>query len=193
LPYRIEAGYLTLARVSIAQDQVEAVLDLLHRLQQAAESDQRTGSLIEILVLCALARWAQGDPTGALADLERALTLAEPENYCRVFLDEGKAMAELLRQARRGLLPDYVDKLLAAFPTDESRQWAPDLLPEPLSERELEVLQLVATGASNQDIAGQLFIALSTVKKHVGNILVKLDTPNRVQAIARARELGLLP
>jgi LuxR family maltose regulon positive regulatory protein len=193
LPYRIEAGYLTLARVSIAQDQVEAVLDLLHRLQQAAESDQRTGSLIEILVLCALARWAQGDPTGALADLERALTLAEPEGYCRVFLDEGKAMAELLRQARRGLLPDYVDKLLAAFPTDESRQWAPDLLPEPLSERELEVLQLVATGASNQDIAGQLFIALSTVKKHMGNILVKLDTPNRVQAIARARDLGLLP
>jgi LuxR family maltose regulon positive regulatory protein len=102
-------------------------------------------------------------------------------------------MVHLLRQARqRGIFADYVERLLGAF-ADEARALEPEhVLPDPLSEREMEVLRLVATGASNKDIAGELFIALSTAKKHVGNILVKLDTPNRVQAIARGRELGLL-
>jgi LuxR family maltose regulon positive regulatory protein len=149
--------------------------------------------VIELLLLQALLCQAQGNHTGALTILERALRLAEPEGYVRLFVDEGEPMAALLRHARqRGLFLNYVDNLLAAFPTDESKQRPADLLPEPLSERELEVLRLVATGVSNQEIADQLFIALSTVKKHVGNILVKLDTPNRVQAIARARDLGLL-
>lgn len=103
-------------------------------------------------------------------------------------------MAALLRQARlQEIFPNYVDKLLSAFPAGEPRPGVANLLPEPLSERELEVLRLVATGATNKDIAEQLFITVATVKKHVSNMLVKLDTPNRTQAVARARELGLLP
>jgi LuxR family maltose regulon positive regulatory protein len=102
-------------------------------------------------------------------------------------------MAELLRQARRsGIYPDYAGRLLSAFDAGVPGLTVRGLLPEPLSDRELEVLRLVAAGASNKEIAVALFIALPTVKKHMGHILVKLDTHNRVQAITRARELGLL-
>jgi LuxR family maltose regulon positive regulatory protein len=197
------AGYLqrlTLARLRLAQSrlgQPELFLlqttEMLNQLLALKEREGWWGQVIELLLLQALVGQLQGNYAGALTILERALRLAEPEGYVRLFVDEGEPMAALLRQARqRGLFLNYVDNLLAAFPTDESKQRPADLLPEPLSERELEVLRLVATGVSNQDIAGQLFIALSTVKKHVGNILVKLDTPNRVQAITRARDLGLL-
>jgi len=211
--YSHEAEYLTLARVFIAQGQAEAVLALLHRLQQAAEADRRTGSLIEILTLGALARQAQGDLTGALAALESALTLAEPEGYLRTFVDEGTPMADLLHQARsRGIRPAYVDKLLAAFdlrrpildtsPPSEIKTPKPVLseakgseiqnLLEPLSPRELELLRLVADGRSNQEIAQALFLAIGTVKKHLNNIFGKLGVSNRTQAVARARELELL-
>jgi len=189
-----EEEYLTLARVLSAQGRRAEALSLLNRLLQTAEAEERMGSAIVILILQALILQTQDNTARALKCLERALALAEPEGYCRAFLDEGRPMAELLRRAeQRGLFPNYVHKLLSAFPAAESTPSPADLLPEPLSERELEVLRLVATGASNQEIAGQLFIALSTAKKHVGNILVKLDTPNRIQAVARARELGLLP
>src|SRR5690606_4263002 len=115
------------------------------------------------------------------------------EGYCRVFVDEGEPMARLLRLAlRQGIYPNYTTRLLGAFEGGVPGRVAGDLLPEPLSERELEVLRLAATGASNKEIAVALFIALPTVKKHMGHILVKLDTQNRVQAITRARELGLL-
>ena len=192
--YSHEGEYLTLARVVIAQGHAEKVIDLLRRLHLTAESDQRTGSLIEILILCALAWQDTGDLTNAVSAIEQALTLAEPEGYVRTFVDEGEPMAKLLRQVRqRGLFPHYVDKLLATVAAKESKPWGVDLLPEPLSEREMEVLQLVAAGASNKEIADQLFIAVTTVKKHISNMLVKLDTPNRTQAAARARELGLLP
>jgi LuxR family maltose regulon positive regulatory protein len=208
-PYRLEAGYLTLARVFIAQGQTEAVLDLLHRLQQEAGSGQRTGSLIEILILCALARHGQGDTSSALAALESALALAEPQGYVRTFVDEGVAMAELLRQAQsRGIRPNYVNKLLAAFGAEdakrgsggvEERQASPlplrptaPLLVDPLSERELELLRLIAAGRTNQEIAQELFLAVGTVKKHLNNIFGKLGVGSRTQAIARARELDLL-
>lgn len=186
--------YCTLARLQIVRAKQDEALLLLDRLLVTAQHSGQFRTVIEILGLQALAWRAHDNIAEALASLKRALNLAQPEGFCRVFLDEGRPMAELLQQARqRGLFPNYVDKLLAAFAAAESTPGAADLLPEPLSQRELDVLHLVATGASNQDIADQLFIALSTAKKHVSNILVKLDTPNRVQAVARARELGLLP
>jgi LuxR family maltose regulon positive regulatory protein len=179
---------------------------LLRLLQQAAESDRRTGSLIEILVLGALAQQAQGDLTGALTALESALALAEPEGYLRIFVDEGAAIAKLLRQAQsRGIRPNYVSKLLAAFGAEEQRSGGADerqgsplplrppapLLIEPLTERELELLRLVAAGFTNQEIAKELFLAVGTVKKHLNNIFGKLGVNNRTQAVARGRELDL--
>ena len=208
--YSHEAEYLTLARVFIAQSQTETALNLLHRLQQAAESDQRNGSLIEILILSGLARQVQGDTNSALTSLESALTLAEPEGYVRTFVDEGGSMSKLLRQAQsRGIRPDYVSKLLAAFsdfrfeisdfgldPDDRSKIQIPNSkiqnLVEPLSQRELELLRLVADGYSNQEIAQELFVAVGTVKKHLNNIFGKLGASSRTQATARARELNLL-
>ena len=127
--------------------------------------------------------------------------MAEPEGYVRTFVDEGPAMAtllsEVLRVRQRGpLAPDipayYLRKLLAALDQDASHI-APDAeLPEPLSEREMEVLALLAAGKSNRQIAKELFVALSTVKTHIKNIYTKLDAHNRTQAVSRARELGLL-
>jgi LuxR family maltose regulon positive regulatory protein len=207
LPYRLEAGYLTLAAVFIAQGQAEAVLDLLHRLQQAAEADQRTGSLIAILELCALAWQAHGDTGAALAELESALILAEPQGYVRAFVDEGAPMRALLSEYRLRLIREsrpisngdvghllaYTNKLLAALPSPDAPA-QPPVSPylDPLSERELEVLSLIATGASNREIADTLVLAVSTVKKHVSNILSKLNATSRTQAVAEARALGLL-
>jgi LuxR family maltose regulon positive regulatory protein len=145
-------------------------------------------------VLQSLVSAVQGRSDEAFTRLERALGLAESEGFVRIFVDEGKPMAALLRQGRRQTLyPAYVDALLAAFPAGEAPETRPELLPEPLSERELEVLGLMAGGLTNKAIGDQLFIALTTVKKHIGHILVKLDAANRGQAVARARELGLLP
>jgi LuxR family maltose regulon positive regulatory protein len=109
--YSHESEYLTLARVFIAHGQAETALDLLEPLCQAAEADQRSGSLSEILLLQALARHTQDDTSGTLTVLERALTLAEPEGYVRLFVDEGEPLAELLRQAQsQGISPDYLNK-----------------------------------------------------------------------------------
>jgi LuxR family maltose regulon positive regulatory protein len=140
--------------------------------------------------------------------LERALTLAEPEGLMRIFLDEGPPMARLLHQAAaRGVVPEYVARLLAAFEMADDRRPTTDrelpasslahrpssALVEPLSERELEVLQLVAEGLTNQEIASRLYLSLNTVKVHTRNIYGKLDVHSRTQAIARSQELGLLP
>ena len=132
--------------------------------------------------------------------LHRALALAEPRGFIRIFVDEGPPMARLLYEAlSRGIAPDYVRQLLAAFPDAEPEQRdssdtqipESDLI-EPLSERELEVLALLADGLTNREIASRLFLALNTVKAHTGNIYGKLDVHNRTQAVARARTLGLL-
>jgi LuxR family maltose regulon positive regulatory protein len=149
-------------------------------------------------VLRALALHAQGDRTGAFSTLERALMLAEPEGYVRLFMDEGAPMLALLRQAHaRGMAPGYVTTLLAASgwqgavasPLHASR--ASSLI-EPLTEREREVLQLLGAGASNRDIASRLVLSVGTVKKHISNICGKLSVQSRTQAIARARALDLL-
>ncbi len=208
LSYLREFEHITLARVLIAQYRSDGVdgsihgaVRLLERLLRAAEEGGRTGSVIEILALQALAHEAQGDIPAALAPLERALVLGEPEGYVRIFVDEGQPMARLLYEALSlGIAPDYVRQLLAAFPCAEPEQTASlktqasksDLI-EPLSERELEVLQLIAEGLTNPEIASRLFLALNTVKGHTRNIYGKLNVHSRTQAIARAQALGLLP
>ena len=213
LSYLREFEHITLARVRIAQvdsDPAERSLHepqaLLERLLNAAEEGERTGSVIEILVLQALAHHAQGDIPAALVPLERALTLAEPEGYVRIFVDEGSPMAQLLQTAAaHGIVPDYVARLLSVWeagrqgedgpsPSRVSPAPSPPAQPlsEPLSERELEVLRLIAQGLSNRDISERLFRALSTVKGHNRNIFGKLQVRSRTEAVARARELDLL-
>jgi LuxR family maltose regulon positive regulatory protein len=153
-------------------------------------------------VLQALAHEVQGNYPPALVSLERALTLAEPEGYVRIFVDEGLPMARLLSEAAaHGVMPDYIGKLLAVFEAEkqksEDKSYLPPVSPaqpliEPLSQRELEVLQLIAQGLSNREIGERLFLALDTIKGHNRRIYDKLQVQSRTEAIARARELGLL-
>ena len=211
LSYLHEFDHITLVRVLLARYQsdrvdgaISGVVGLLDRLLKAAEEGGRMGSAIEILVLQAIAHQAQGDLPAALLPLQHALALAEPEGYIRIFLDEGSSMMQLLRQAcaygimpRQGL-PNYTDKLLAAFEAEKRKsEDKPDLPPaqpliEPLSQRELKILQLIAQGLSNRQIGERLFLALNTVKGHNRKIFDKLQVQSRTEAIARARELGLL-
>ena len=206
LSYLHEFDHITLARVLLARYQsdradgsISEVMGLLERLLKAAEEGGRKGSVIEILVLQAIAYHAQGDLPAALLPLQHALALAEPEGYVRMFLDEGSSMMQLLREASaREIMPDYTDKLLAAFEAEKRKsEDKPDLPPaqpliEPLSQRELEILQLIAQGLSNREIGERLFLALDTVKGHNRRIFDKLQVQSRTEAIARARELGLL-
>lgn len=210
LSYLQEFEHITLARVLIAQYKSERVersiheaMGLLERLLQAAEDGKRMGSVIEILVLQALAYEAQGDSPTALAPLERALTLAEPEGYVRVFVNEGRPMAQLLSEAAaHGIMPGYTGRLLAALEAEaqksEDESYPPPArlaqpLAEPLSRRELEVLRLVARGLSNREISERLFLALDTVKGHNRRIFGKLSVQRRTEAIVKARSLGILP
>ena len=194
LTYMSEFGHITLARILLAQrdDRSVGKVDaLLERLLDAAEQGGRTGSAIEILVLQALARRLLGDIPAALLPLERALTLAELEGYVRIFVDEGTAMRDLLHHAVvQGISGVYARGLLAAF-NDGAPQpavSAPDIvagLAEPLTARETEILWLVAAGMRNQEIAGQLVISLSTVKRHIANTYGKLGVTHRTEAVAR--------
>jgi LuxR family maltose regulon positive regulatory protein len=188
-----EVEYLTLARLHIAQGEYLAAEPVLLKLQQQATADKREGSLIEILIVQALAFAAQERENAALAALGQALDLAEREGYIRLFLDEGAPLAALLRRAvSHNLHTDYALHLLDAM-GDGALATAPlQPLPEPLSERELEVLRRVAAGYSNGEIAQELVVALSTVKRHISNIYGKLNVGSRTQAIAKAKELGLL-
>jgi len=175
---------------------IHEAMDLLDRLLQAAEEGERTGSMIEILTLQALAHGAQGDKPSALVPLERALTLAKSEGYVRIFVDERLPMAKLLNEAsNQGIEPDYTRKLLAAFkPKEQSDTRLPSQpLVEPLSERELEVLQLVAQGLTNRQISDRLFLALDTIKGHNRRIFSKLNVKNRAQAVSKAISLRILP
>jgi len=212
ISFQREGSYLVLARVLLARSASDRALGLLERLDALADSQGRTGSLIKIRALRSLALQATGDHQGALTLLAEALSLAAPEGYVRVFVDEGAPMASLLgrlaaptqreRAAAAENVPrDYLAWLLASFRPAAARsshlagRTGAGLLPglvEPLSERELEVLGLLATGRSNQQIAEELVVVLDTVKKHVSRILDKLGVANRTQAVARARELQLL-
>jgi LuxR family maltose regulon positive regulatory protein len=201
LPFLHETEYIVLARILMAQGRLNETIRLLLRLLEAAEAGGRTSRVIEILMLQALARQAQGNTVQAITTLEQALSLTEPGGFIRIFVDEGPSMTRLLYEAlNSGIAPDYVRRLLAAFPIIEPEQPAPSKtqvpkseLVEPLSERELEVLQLLAEGLTNQEIAARLFLTLNTVKVHTRNIYSKLNVHSRTQAIARSQELGLLP
>ncbi len=209
-----ELEYLTLARLALAQGEPGQALALLQWLEREAAQRGRTRRLIEILALEAVATSQVGvqegkpDPSAdALSPLGRALALAEPEGYMRTFLDEGPPMARLLYQAaERGIAVDYVGQLLAAFAGEKQRFEAPQgttSLPrslaepvglvEPLSERELEVLALIAEGLSNREVAERLYISLSTVKSHTASIYGKLGVHSRTEAVARAHAWGILP
>jgi LuxR family maltose regulon positive regulatory protein len=211
--------HAVLARILIAQERLDEANRLLPRLVEAAEAGGRTSKAIEILNLQALALQAGGELARAMAPLERALALAEPGGFVRIFVDEGPPMAQLLHTAAtQGMMPKYTAKLLAAFEggtkadadahirrtaEDEGECFvvrpsspAPSTvegLVEPLSEREIEVLQLIAEGLSNREIASRLFLSLNTVKAHSRNIYGKLGVHSRTQAVVRARALGFLP
>jgi ATP/maltotriose-dependent transcriptional regulator MalT len=207
--YSREQAYLLLARVLLAQGDPGPALTLLQRLLGGAVSQGRTGSIIEIQALRALALAAHGDQAGALAALSEAVTLGRRPGYVRVFADEGAPMRALLGQlpaarpnqqhAADGIDPGYLTAILRACGQPDAappqrRAGAPvPGLAEPLTERELEVLRLLAAGRSNQRIARELVVALDTVKKHVTHVLGKLGAANRTEAAARARELGLIP
>ncbi len=195
LSFRDVSEYSVLARVLIAQGRLDEALGLLARLLKMTEAAGAMLVVIQVLVLQAMALQVQGEVDQALTALERALSLAKPEGYVRTFIDEGAPMAALLRTAAsRGMVLDYVGKLLAAFEeaASPSLPRPSPLLIEPLSERELEVLRLLAAGLSNREIAEELFLALGTVKKHINNIYGKLNVYKRTEAVARARELSLL-
>jgi LuxR family maltose regulon positive regulatory protein len=209
--YPREHEHLVLARVLLATQAPDQALGLLERLYAKAAAQRRTGSVIQIRTLQALARSAGGDQPGALTALAQALTLAAPEGYQRVFIDEGPPMAALLRElaGRRPERPaaadavprDYLARLADAFdqaglpirPPVRAGGLVVAGLVEPLTERELEVLGLLAAGAPNRAIARELVITLDTVKRHVSHLFSKLEVTNRTQAVTRARELGLLP
>jgi LuxR family maltose regulon positive regulatory protein len=206
LSYLGEFEHITLARVLIAPHQndplagsIHQAFALLERLLQAAEAGGRMGSVIEILVVEALAFQAQGNVSQALASLERALALAEPEGYVRIFVDEGERMRSLIEKQSRSqdkTFPGYVDKLLAAFarPTAIPQPKTNDLqstIIEPLSERELEVLGLLRTELSGPEIASELIVSLNTLRTHTKNIFNKLGVNNRRAAVRRAEELDL--
>jgi len=194
-----ELEQLAVARALLGLNQPARALPLLRQLQDMAEEAGRMWGLIENLLLQAQALQMEGDLDQAVSTLGRALSLAEPEGYVRSFVDEGEPMVRLLRRAlAEGIAPSYVSKLLVAF--GESAQPVPPAaqalvdqpLVDPLTERELEVLRLIAAGLSNREIAQELFVAVSTVKTHINHIYGKLDTKSRIKAVAKARRLGLL-
>jgi LuxR family maltose regulon positive regulatory protein len=192
--------YVVLARILIAQGWADETAKLLQRLLEAAETGERTTRVIEILILQAMVFQSVGDTSQTMVALEQALTLAEPRGFVRIFVDEGPTMARLLHEAlNHGIAPDYVCRMLAAFPVAESEltdlsksQGLQTELFEPLSERELEVLQLIAEGLTNPEIAIRLYLSVNTVKAHTRNIYGKLDSHSRMQAVANARAFGIL-
>jgi len=193
---------LVWARLLIAKNEISQTLQLLNQLLPKAEKAERKGRVIEILILQALALHKQGNTNEALPVLERALGLAQSEGYIRLFLDEGQSAAHLLeivqqkikrakKEAADKLVTEYVKKLLLEFKVGVTLK-KDEVLPDALSDRELEVLRCIGAGLSNKDIAQKLFISLDTVKSHTKNINSKLDVHSRTEAIAEGKRLGYL-
>ena len=197
LSYLREFEHITLARLLLAgggpAGSTQQAPALLERLLRAAEDGGRTAGVIEVLVLQALGHQARGDVPAALVPLARALALAEPEGYVRLFLDEGAPMAALLESAaKRAIEPVYVRRLRSAFGHGEAQTATRQPLVEPLSERELEVLRLLASDLGGPDIARELVVSLNTVRSHTKSIYAKLGVNSRREAVRRAAELDLL-
>ena len=204
LPFIRELDHICLARILVASCRWAEALDLLQRLAFEAEAGKRFGRLLKINILRALTLDGLGRFKEALELLDGCLYFAYPEGYVRVFLDEGQPMKMLLAQwlahASAGSLRDYAIHLLAQFDAEphvatvaQEKASPACSLVEPLSQRELEVLHLMALGRTNQEIAQQLIVAPGTVKAHTASIYRKLDVANRTEAVARARQLGILP
>ena len=190
---------LSQARVHLAQGEPSAALAVLEPLRQQSEAKGWADEQLKAMVLQAIAHQAHGEKDKAVQVLGDALALAEPGGFIRIFVDEGLPMAPLLSEAAaQGMMPDYVSKLLAALEAEMQKTEDKSSLPfaqplvEPLSQRELEVLGLIAQGFSNDEIGKRLFLALDTVKGHNRKIFDKLRVQRRTEAVARARELGLL-
>jgi LuxR family transcriptional regulator, maltose regulon positive regulatory protein len=199
--YPGEAEYLIYARYLIHQGKISQGLSLLERWLEDAELKERMRSVIEILILRSRAFKASSHFEEAIKTIAKAINHAEPEGYIRIFVDEGAEIAELLAEtASRGVSPDYIHHILAAFPQDQIHLPPHSLDPtpnstrlvDPLSRREIEVLNLINSGASNQTIAHELVISVATVKRHISNIYSKLQVTSRTQVIAKAREFGIL-
>jgi LuxR family maltose regulon positive regulatory protein len=192
--------YVGFVRILIAQRKLKESISILERLLEAAQMGGDVTREIELLILQALTFQSGGDINQALVTIEKALNLGEPRGFCRIFVDEGSSMARLLYNALdRGIAPVYVSRLLQAFPVDTSEQVEPPMSQvleadyiEPLSEREIEVLQLIAEGLTNPEIAARLILSLYTVKTHTRNIYGKLGVNNRTKAVAKAKALGIL-
>ncbi|MGY1825939.1 LuxR C-terminal-related transcriptional regulator [Blastococcus sp. SYSU DS0541] len=200
LSYLREFEHTTLARVLLARHELSGdpgslaqATGLLERLTHAAEEGKRRGSVIELSLLLARAQQAGGDTPRALASLDRAVALAQPEGYVRVFLDEGERLIPLLEAlaARAGTSP-YLHRLLAAGPDQDGAAAGRRSLVEPLSARELDVLRLLGTDLDGPDIARRLFVSVNTVRTHTKNLYAKLGVNNRRAAVRRGQELGLL-
>jgi LuxR family maltose regulon positive regulatory protein len=189
--YLREVEDLTLARVWLAQEEARKALSLLDRLLAAAQPAGRMGRVIEMEVLRALAHDQLDNRAAAMDALTDALELAEPEGYVRVFVNEGAPMAGLLEAAAAAGAP-YAGQLLQAFVAEE-RLRQPSPLMEPLTDRELEMLELLAQGLSNLEIADQLVLSPNTVRTHLYHLYAKLAVHSRLQAVLRGREIGLLP
>ena len=188
---------ISLARVHLAQGDTSAALAVLEPLRRQAEAKGWEDERLKVMVLQSVAHQAHGEKDQAVRLLSDALALAEPGGYIRLFVDEGVPMAELLTRMKDegGRMKEYVQKLLAAIGKEKDGDPTsprPQPLVEPLSQRELEVLELIAQGLSNREIGERLFLALSSVKGHNLRIFGKLQVQRRTEAVARARELGLL-
>ncbi|MAU12821.1 MAG: helix-turn-helix transcriptional regulator [Anaerolineaceae bacterium] len=200
LHYMREFEHITLARLLLAQSQrgqpnaYEAAVTLLERLYQSAHEGGRIGRVIEIRNVQALALATQGDLSAALPFLQEALSLAEPQGFVRIFVDEGTLMASLLYQAlQAGIAPAYVTRLIAAFGgNQESAAPLQTGALDPLSDRELDVLRLLGTDLTGPEIADQLMVSLNTMRTHSKNIYSKLGVNSRRAAVRRAEELNLI-
>jgi LuxR family maltose regulon positive regulatory protein len=194
LQFAHEDETMVLARILIAQGRLDEAVGLLDRLIKEGEAGDRITSLVEMLLIQALALKAQGDANKAMTTLGKALSIAEPGGFIRIFIDEGPLMAELLEKvldAKIDVPQAYVKKLLTNFRLNKLIK-TDDGLVERLSERELEVLRFIAAGLSNKAIMKELFISISTVKTHLSHIYSKLNVNSRTQATLKAKELDLL-